>query len=85
MRGSLAKEDDPNFTKLQQYGDLDALVQLYGHLCAENPNLDVFHKLASEIVPDDYASHVILLGGIGWNNATRRIGEFLRQDSYQAN
>jgi hypothetical protein len=77
VRGSLAKEDDPNFTKLQQYGDLDALVQLYGHLCAENPTLDVSHKLASEVVPDDYRGHVILLGGIGWNKATRRIGKFL--------
>jgi hypothetical protein len=77
VRGSLAKEDDPNFTKLQQYGDLDALVQLYGHLCAENPTLDVSHKLASEVVPDDYGGHVILLGGIGWNKITRRIGKFL--------
>jgi hypothetical protein len=77
VRGSLAKEDDPNFTKLQQYGDLDALVQLYGHLCAENPTLDVSHKLASEVVPDDYGGHVILLGGIGWNKITRRIGKLL--------
>jgi hypothetical protein len=77
VRGALAKEDDPNFTKLQQYGDLDALIQLYGHLSAENPNLDVFHKLASEVVPDDYAGHVILLGGIGWNKAARRIGKYL--------
>ena len=40
VRGSLAKEDDPNFTKLQRYGDLDALIELYGHLCRENPTLD---------------------------------------------
>ena len=79
VRGSLAKEDDPNFTKLQQYGDLDALIQLYGHLCAENPTLDVSHKLASEVVPDDYGGHVILLGGIGWNEITRHIGGFLGQ------
>jgi hypothetical protein len=77
VRGSLAREDDPNFTKLQQYGDLDALIQLYGHLCAENPNLDVYHKLASEVVPDDFRSHVILLGGIGWNTATRYIERVL--------
>ena len=77
VRGSLAKEDDPNFTKLQQYGDLDALVPLYGRLCAENPTLDVSHKLASEVAPDDYGGHVILLGGIGWNKITRRIGKFL--------
>jgi hypothetical protein len=77
VRGSLAREADPNFTKLQRYGDLDALVQLYGHLCAENPTLDVSHKLASEVVPDDYGGQVILLGGIGWNKATRRIGNYL--------
>jgi hypothetical protein len=75
VRGSLAKEDDPNFTKLQQYGDLDALVELYGHLRAENPSLDVSHKLASEFLHKDYRAHVILLGGIGWNKITR-IGRF---------
>jgi hypothetical protein len=79
VRGSLAKEDDPNFTKLQQYGDLDALIQLYGHLCAENPTLEVLHKLASEVVPTDYGNHVILLGGIGWNEITRQMEGFLGQ------
>jgi hypothetical protein len=79
VRGSLAKEEDPNFTKLQQYGDLDALIQLYGHLRAENPTLEVVYKLASEVVPDDYASHVVLLGGIGWNEATRHIEGVLDQ------
>jgi hypothetical protein len=73
VRGSLASEDDLNFTKLQQYGDLDALIQLYGHLRAENPNIDVDHRLASEVLPDDYSSHVILLGGVGWNEVMRRI------------
>jgi transcriptional regulator with XRE-family HTH domain len=73
VQGSLANEDDPNFTKLQRYGDLDALIQLYGHLRAENPTIDVFYRLASEVVPDDYSGHVILLGGVGWNEVTRRI------------
>jgi hypothetical protein len=79
VRGTLAKEDDPNFTKLQQYGDLDALIQLYGHLCAENPTLEVLHKLASEVVPPDYGNHVILLGGIGWNESARQMEGFLGQ------
>jgi hypothetical protein len=77
VRGSLAEEDDPNFTKLQQYGDLDALIELYGHLCRENPTMEILRKLASEVVPDDYGGHVILLGGIGWNKAARRIGKYL--------
>ena len=79
VRGSLAEEDDPNFAKLQQYGDLDALIELYGHLCRENPTLEISHKLASEVVPDDYGGHVILLGGIGWNRITRRMGAVLGQ------
>jgi hypothetical protein len=72
LQGPLAEEQDPNFTKLRQYGDLDALIELYGHLRAENPNLYVFHRLTSDVVPDDFSSHVILLGGIGWNKVTLR-------------
>ncbi len=59
-RGPLADEQNPNFTKLQKYGDLDALIELYGHIRAENPTLDVFHKLASEVESDDLSTHVIL-------------------------
>jgi hypothetical protein len=69
----LAREQDPNFTKMQQYGDLDALIELYGHLRAENPTLDVLHRLASEVVSDDLSAHVIVLGGIAWNIVTRTI------------
>jgi hypothetical protein len=71
-QGPLADESDPNFTKLQRFGDLDALIEIYGHLCRSNPNLDIFFRLASEIVADDMTTHVILLGGIAWNQATRR-------------
>jgi hypothetical protein len=79
VRGSLAKEDDLNFTKLQQYGDLDALIQLYGHLRAQNPDIEVSHRLASEVLPEDYSSHIILLGGVGWNEVTRRIQDVRSQ------
>lgn len=72
-QGTLADEQDPNFTRLRQYGDLDALIEVYGHLRAENPTLDVFHRIASEVVSDDLSSHLVLLGGIGWNRVTRRI------------
>lgn len=73
VQGSLADADDPNFTRLRQYGDLDALIEVYGHLRAENPALDVFHRTADEVVSDDLSSHLVLLGGIGWNRVTRRI------------
>lgn len=73
LSGPLADEEDPNFTKLHQYGDLDSLVELWGHLRAENPTLDVVHRIATEVVSDDISSHLILIGGVGWNKVTRRI------------
>jgi hypothetical protein len=79
MWGPLADPKNPNFTKLRQYGDLDALNELYGHIRAENPTLDVFHRLTSEVVSDDFSSHIILLGGIGWNKVTRRFQSAISQ------
>jgi len=79
MRGPLADERSFNFTKMQTYADLDALIEIYGHLRAENPTLEVFHRLASEVVSDDLSSHVILLGGITWNRVTRRFQSVLSQ------
>jgi len=73
MRGPLADDHSLNFTIMQKYADLDALIELYGHVRAENPSLDVFHRLASEVVSDDLSSHVILIGGIGWNEVQRSI------------
>jgi hypothetical protein len=55
------------------------LIELYGHLRAENAALDVFHRLASEVKREDLSSHVILLGGIGWNRVTRRFQGATRQ------
>jgi hypothetical protein len=79
VQGPLADSQDPNFTKMRQYGDLDALIELYGHLRAENPKLGVFHRLTADVVSDDFSSHVILLGGVGWNKVTRRFQSAISQ------
>jgi hypothetical protein len=55
---------------LQSYADLDALVELHGHVRAENPDMDVFFKASTKVVPDDLTGHVVLLGGIAWNEIT---------------
>ena len=73
MRGPLADEKNTNVTRMQKYGDLDALIELYGHLRAENPTLEVSYRLASNVASSDLSRHVILLGGIGWNEVTRSI------------
>jgi transcriptional regulator with XRE-family HTH domain len=78
-QGPLALATDPNFTRLQQYGDLDALIEMYGHLRAVNPTLDVFHHHAGEVGADDLSTHVILLGGVAWNQVTKRFQDAIQQ------
>jgi hypothetical protein len=48
-------------------------MELHGHIRAENPMMEVFYKAAPNVVPDDLSGHLILLGGIGWNEITKRL------------
>ena len=77
--GSLADPADPNYTELLSYADLDALVELHGHIRAENSTMGVFFKLSSNVVPDDLSGHVVLLGGIAWNDKTQRLSGMTSQ------
>jgi len=72
--GPLADETNPNYTAMHKYADLDALIELHGHIRAENdPSLRVFFKQASSVVADDLSGHLVLIGGIAWNDVTRRL------------
>ena len=73
LTGSLADPADPNYTDLQSYADLDALVELHRHIEAENPAMEVTFKASRRVIPDDLTGHVILLGGIAWNMVTERL------------
>jgi hypothetical protein len=72
-QGPLADAEDPNFTRLHRYADIDALIELFGHIRALNPTQPVFYRLASEVQQADLQNHLVLLGGIGWNPMVRRI------------
>lgn len=73
-QGPLSDESNPNYTALHRFADQDALVELHGHIRAENdPSLPVFFKRASMVTADDLSGHLVLLGGIGWNPVTRRL------------
>jgi transcriptional regulator with XRE-family HTH domain len=73
-RGSLWEEANPNYTALHWFADVDALIELHGHIRAENdPSLPVFFKRASMVAADDLSGHVVLLGGVGWNAVTGRV------------
>ncbi|QFU90435.1 helix-turn-helix domain-containing protein [Amycolatopsis sp. YIM 10] len=74
-RMPLADPDDPDFMDVYKYADLDALLELHGHVRAANPTSNVHLRTPAELVTDDYTSHLILLGGVDWNFVTRDLLE----------
>jgi hypothetical protein len=72
-RGPLAAEISPNFSRLHTYADTDALLELFGHVRALNPEAKVFVRSHTTIQPHELQSHIVVLGGIGWNPTTKRI------------
>jgi hypothetical protein len=64
---------DPDFIELYRYSELSSLFELHGHLRATNPTILVKLRLAHELKPDDYSAHLILLGGVDWNVATKSV------------
>jgi hypothetical protein len=74
----LADSGNPNYTHLGGFGDLDAMVELHGHVRAENPGMDVFYKAAPDVKADDLSGHVVIIGGIGWNDVMRRLIDLSR-------
>ena len=65
-----ADPHDPDFIELYRYSDLDSLVELFGHLRATNPTGLVRFRPASQLSSDEYRGHLVLLGGVDWNDAT---------------
>ncbi|ONI68861.1 hypothetical protein BWI15_29145 [Kribbella sp. ALI-6-A] len=78
-RPPMANEKNPNYTRMFRYADLDALIELWGHIRACNPTASVVHRLPSEVVSDDLSGHVVVLGGVGWNRVMRRMLKTLRE------
>jgi hypothetical protein len=65
--------NDPNYIELYTYADLDALLELHGHIRAVNPHAEVRVRTAKALVKDDVTSHLVLLGGVDWNLLTREV------------
>lgn len=76
---------DPDFIALYRYSELDSLFELYGHLRATNPATQVNLRLAHELESDDYSSHLISLGGVDWNLATKSVLDSLELPVRQVN
>lgn len=61
---------DPDYIEGLTYADLDALIELHGHMRAANPANQVNLRTPSSLVSDDYTAHLVTLGGIDWNTLT---------------
>jgi transcriptional regulator with XRE-family HTH domain len=62
--------NDPDYIELLAFSDLDSLLSLVGHLRAANPVSEVNVRLANRLQEDDYATHIVSIGGVDWNLAT---------------
>ena len=61
----------PDFVKLYQFTDLDALIEIYGHIRAVNPSNRVSISAPSESRGDLFTAHLVVLGGVDFNMITR--------------
>jgi hypothetical protein len=76
--GPLADPSNPNYTELQAYADIDALMELHGHIRAENPLMTVHFRMPDEIERDDLTGHLVLVGGVVRNEITGRLFEIAK-------
>jgi hypothetical protein len=73
--GPFGDPSNLNFTELQTYADIDALMELHGHIRAENPTATVRIRTTTDVEPDELTGHLILLGGVVWNEISERLSE----------
>jgi hypothetical protein len=79
QRAQLPEPDDPEnaYAELYAYADLDALFELHGHIRAANPASLVTVHTSAQLQPDDYTAHLVVLGGVDWNRATRDLQRYM--------
>jgi hypothetical protein len=70
--------NSPDYIQLYTFSELDALFELHGHLRAANPANQVDLRVADRLTPDEFTSHLVSLGGIDWNAATRTLMQDLQ-------
>ncbi|MGK3202565.1 helix-turn-helix domain-containing protein [Amycolatopsis sp. MEPSY49] len=68
---SYADPESADFVSLYTYADPDALIELFGHLRARNPDNPVAFRTSDELTADEFTSHLVLLGGVDWNTVTK--------------
>jgi transcriptional regulator with XRE-family HTH domain len=64
---------DPEYVAAYRFQDLDALIELFGHIRAVNPASEVRIRVASDLTADRLTEHLVLLGGVAGHTATREV------------
>ncbi|MFG1702941.1 hypothetical protein ACFLIM_07090 [Nonomuraea sp. M3C6] len=62
--------ETPDYIELYKYSDLDSLFELHGHLRAANPRSLVTLRAPEDLRSDDLTTHLVLLGGVDYNQVT---------------
>lgn len=70
--------DDPDYVRLYSFADLDALMELRGHLRAANPYKSVRFFTPTEVRSHHLSGHLVLLGGVDWNTTLRSLAQRLK-------
>ncbi|MBL7262082.1 XRE family transcriptional regulator [Paractinoplanes lichenicola] len=64
---------NPDYVRSYSLADLDALIELHGHIRAVNPAAEVRILRSEEMNEDDFTAHLVLLGGGDFNSVNRDI------------
>ncbi len=73
---SFTDPQSPDYIDAYTYADLDAMIELFGHVRAVNPANLVRFRRSSELVEDDYTTHLVMLGGVDMNDITAELLDF---------
>ncbi|GID28973.1 helix-turn-helix domain-containing protein [Paractinoplanes brasiliensis] len=68
---------DPDYVRSFSLADLDALIELHGHIRAVNPAAEVRILKSEEMGEDDFTSHLVLIGGVDFNSVNRDVTQRL--------
>jgi hypothetical protein len=70
-KSPLTDPNGPDFVAVYTYGDLGAVMEMYGHLRAVNPNGNVkIRPVRTGLVSNDYSDYLLQLGGVDFNHVT---------------
>lgn len=78
QRPTYSDPRDLNYVRAASFADLDALLDLFGHLRAENPATTVRIRATVELSREEMGGHLVLLGGVAWNVYTKQLSAQIR-------